>query len=68
MTTTSVVAARFISAAEAIRRHPGLNHVVLYRLAALRKVDVALGSGENIRYSASDLSRIFAPPTEGATE
>ena len=47
----------YVSAAEAIRRHPGLNHVVLYRLAAVGRVAVDLQPGTPPRYSATDIAR-----------
>jgi hypothetical protein len=58
--------AAYVSAAEAIRRHPGLNHVVLYRLAAVGKVAVDLQPGVPPRYSLADIGRALSGESKGA--
>ena len=49
----------YVSAADAIRRHPRLNRVKLYKLALSRQVKCKLPPGTPPRYRLSDLDRIM---------
>lgn len=49
-----------IPAAAAIRRHPSLSRVRLYRLVAGGEVRVVLPPGRPPRYNVADLDRVMA--------
>jgi hypothetical protein len=49
---------QYISAADAIRRHPVLNRAKLYHLGLTRSIRVRLRPGIPPRYSVSDLDQI----------
>jgi hypothetical protein len=50
--------AEFISASEALRRHPGLNRPRLFRLGMTGAVRVQLPAGTPPRFAAEDLVAI----------
>jgi len=54
----------FISAAEAIRRHQGLNRQKLYHLGLTQAIRVCLLPGVPPRYSAADLDRLMSAPAD----
>jgi hypothetical protein len=60
---TGAVAPHFISAAEAIRRHPTLNRAKLYRMGLTKQVRVQLLRGTPPRYSVIDLDHLLAATT-----
>jgi hypothetical protein len=50
----------YITAAEAIRRHPSLNRARLYRMGLTRMIRVQLLPGIPPRYAAADLDRLMS--------
>jgi hypothetical protein len=50
----------YIPGAEALRKHPTLSRVHLYRLVAIQRVRAQLPAGAPIRYHAADLARVMS--------
>ncbi len=59
MSAAKTAPSDWITSADALRRHPELSRVKLYRLAASQLIRTTVPPGSAPRYSASDVDRVM---------